>query len=255
MEQLEAQSSGAEATQLGTEAENAPAEQPEIAPAAPGQEPHAATVQPAESIAAPSSEVSPEPPAETTTQASPAGPSHDVRLALVALEEQVTRFHERSARSEEIIREMQSRITDLQGDQILALLKPTIQRFAGLHSQAAEAHQAALERGETAAADFSFFMTAIEDALGLINLDSVGAAVGIAFDATRHHATGTVATGDRALDKTVQRVVRQGFTYADAARVSIPAQVTVYQFDESLASAAPAPTDAVEDSPTPSVTL
>lgn len=175
--------------------------------------------------------------------------SEDVLLtALDALTDQVSRFHERSARSEEIIRTMQSRITDLQGNQIQALLKPTIQRFAGLHAQAAEARQAAIDRSETAAADFSFFMTSIEDALGLIDFDSVGAAVGVAFDQTRHHATSVTPTSDPALDRTIQRVIRQGFTHADATRVSIPAQVTIYQYDKSLSTTEPTldrPTDAV----------
>jgi molecular chaperone GrpE (heat shock protein) len=178
--------------------------------------------------------------------------SGEVLLATLGeLTEQVKRFHERSARSEEIIRTMQSRITDLQGDQIQALLKPTIQRFAGLHAQAAEAQQAARDRNENAAADFSFFMAAIEDALGQIDFDSVGAAVGATYDPTRHHATSTAATGDRALDKTIQRIIRQGFTLADAARVSIPAQVTIYQYTESLASDEPAPDTAAHVTPAP----
>lgn len=173
---------------------------------------------------------------ETGTEAS----TEDLLLpALDALTKQISRFHERSARSEEIIRTMQSRITELQGDQIQALLKPTIQRFAGLHAQAADALQAAIDRNEYSAADFSFFMTSIEDALGLIDFDSVGAAVGVAFDSTRHHATSVTATGDLALDRTIQRVIRQGFKHADAARVSIPALVTIYQYDESLSTTEP----------------
>jgi molecular chaperone GrpE (heat shock protein) len=177
--------------------------------------------------------------AAATEASDESGPADALHSALGALTEQVSRFHERSARSEEIIRTMQSRITDLQGDQVQALLKPTIQRFAGLHAQAAEARHAAIERNENAAADFSFFMTSIEDALGLIDFDSVGAAVGVAFDSTRHHATSVAATGDATLDKTIQRVIRQGFTHADATRVSIPAQVTIYQYDESLSTIEP----------------
>jgi len=174
---------------------------------------------------------------------------------LGALEEQVKRFHDRSTRSEEIIRTMQSRITDLQGDQIQALLKPTIQRFAGLHAQAMEAQQSALERNESAAADFSFFATSIEDALGLIDFDSVHASPGAAFDATRHHATSMVSTGDPALDKTVHRVIRQGFTRAGSARVSIPAQVAVYQYDETLATTDAAAHPLPEPITDPSITL
>lgn len=177
-------------------------------------------------------------------------PVHDAALAdaLLAVEQQLLRFHERSTRQEEIIREMQARITSLQGDQIQALLKPALQRFAGLHAQALEAAAASQERGERASNDFAFFAAAVEDALGLLDLDSVDARVGGVFDSVAHHATGTVVTGDPALDKTIQRVTRQGFGYTGATRVTIPAQVVVYRYDETLAAPLPQP-DATTDTP------
>lgn len=156
--------------------------------------------------------------------------AEDDSTVIADLAEQVKRFHERTERHEEIIRQMQGRITELQGDQVQALLKPALVRFAGLHAQASAAETEAVERGEQAARDFAFFRTAIEDALALIDLDSVGAVPGAPFDAVRHHATGVVTTADPALDQIIERVVRQGFAYTDAPRTTIPAQVEIFRF-------------------------
>lgn len=157
--------------------------------------------------------------------------------ALEDLAGQVARFHERSERQEQIVRAMQERISALQGDQVLALLKPALLRFARLHAQAQESAVRAQERGEKAENDFAFFATSVEEALGLLDLDSIGAEEGAPFDSSRHAATEAIPTGDPALDRTIAHVVRQGFTYSDAKRVTLPAQVTVYRFDEVLAEA------------------
>ena len=162
---------------------------------------------------------------------------HTVAEKLDELTAQVSRFHERSERHEEIIRAMNERITELQGDQILALLRPTIQRLAGLHAQASDARAAAAELGEKSANDFAFFARAIEEALGLIDLDSVGAEPDGPFDATAHHVTATVPTDDPTLDRRIKRVIRQGFAFSGARRVSVPAQVVLYSY-----AAPPSPT-------------
>jgi molecular chaperone GrpE (heat shock protein) len=168
----------------------------------------------------------------TTSAASPDGPSLDeVTAALKNLETQVRGFHTRAESYEQIIRQMQSRIEQLQGDQVQALLKPLIQRFAELHAQATEASEQARDRGESAEKDFSFFAVAIEEALGLADIESVGAAPSVEFDSRKHHASRNVSTDDPELDKRVQRVLRQGFTYADATRVFLPAQVSVYRYE------------------------
>lgn len=158
-------------------------------------------------------------------------PLNSVTAALQGLEAQVRGFHARAENYEQIVRQMQSRIEQLQGDQVQALLKPVIQRFAGLHAQATEASEVARERGETAEKDFSFFAVAIEEALGLVDIESVGAAPAVEFDSGRHHASRIVPTHDPELDQRVQRVLRQGFTYAGAPRVFLPAQVSVYRYD------------------------
>jgi molecular chaperone GrpE (heat shock protein) len=94
----------------------------------------------------------------------------------------------------------------------------------------------ARDRGEAASEkDFSYFAVAIEEALGLLDIESVGAAPSVEFDPRKHHAVRGVPTADRELDKRVQRVLRQGFTYIDAPRVFLPARVTVYRYEAQQA--------------------
>ncbi|QIK67382.1 nucleotide exchange factor GrpE [Nocardioides sp. HDW12B] len=167
---------------------------------------------------------------------SPDGPSvgpafDELTSALLRVEAQSQAFHARAENYEQIIRQMQNRIEQLQGDQVQALLKPVFQRFAGLHAQATEASEGAKERGESAEKDFSFFAVAIEEALGLVDLESVGAVPEVEFDSRKHHASRIVPTDDPDLDKRVQRVLRQGFTYVGAPRVLLPAQVSVYRYE------------------------
>ncbi|WP_239646201.1 nucleotide exchange factor GrpE [Nocardiopsis valliformis] len=164
----------------------------------------------------------------------PAGPPlAEVAAAVGALEDQVRRFHVRAENYEAIIRQMQGRIEHLQGDQVQALLKPAIRRFAGLHTQAVEAAERARDRGEQADQDFDFFVTAIEETLALLDIESVGAAPLADFDPGKHHAVRVVATDDPKLDRRVQRVLRQGFTYVEAERVFLPARVSIYRCETS----------------------
>lgn len=164
----------------------------------------------------------------------PVGPSPDgVAAAVEDLEEQVRGFHVRAESYEQTIRQMQSRIEQLQGDQVQALLRPVIRRFAGLHSQAAEAAERARERGEKSEKDFDFFMDTIEEALGLIDVESVEAEPFAEFDPGKHHAARAVTTDAPEMDRRIHRVLRQGFTYVDADRVFLPAQVSVYRHQES----------------------
>jgi molecular chaperone GrpE (heat shock protein) len=164
----------------------------------------------------------------------------ELTAAVRGVEQQAQSFHARAEKYEHVIRQMQSRIEQLQGDQVQALLKPVIQRFAGLHAQAVDASEQARSRGESAEKNFDFFAVAIEEALGLVDIESVAAAPSIEFDPSKHHASRSVATDDASLDGRIQRVLRQGFTYAGAARVFLPAQVSIYRYEQ------PPETDAAE---------
>ncbi|WP_198286945.1 nucleotide exchange factor GrpE [Frankia sp. QA3] len=157
--------------------------------------------------------------------------SADVVAALRGVERQAEAFHARAQNYEHIIQQMQSRIEQLQGDQVQALLKPLIQRIASLHAQAVEASEQARGRGETAEKDFRFFTVAIEEALGLLDIESVAAAPSVKFDPRQHHASRVLPTDDPSMDGRIQRVLRQGFTYTGAARVFLPARVSIYRFE------------------------
>lgn len=173
-------------------------------------------------------------------------PPDEVTKALRNVEVQLQVFHDRAANYEKIVRQMQTRIEHLQGDQIQALLKPVIQRFAGLHAQAIEACGHARDRGEAAEKDFSFFAVAIEEALGLVDIESVQAAPSTEFDPRKHHVARVVTTDVQELDGRIQRVLRQGFTYVDAPRVFMPAQVSVYRYEPAQA---PAEAEPLENDP------
>lgn len=159
----------------------------------------------------------------------------DLVQAIDGLCRQTERFHERADSYESTIRQMQARLEDLQGDQVKSLLKPIIQRLAALHAQAAEAEERAVDRSEKAEKDFGYFAIAIEETLALFDVESVGARPGVDFDPSRHHAIRRVPTTDRSHDRVIQRVIRQGFTYAGAPRTLLPAKVSIYAYKEAEA--------------------
>lgn len=154
----------------------------------------------------------------------------ELSTVVESLASQTNAFHERAEHYELIIREMQSRLEQLQGDQVQALLKPVMQRLATIHAQATEAAVRAHDLEESAEKDFNFFVVAIEEAFGLLDIECVRARPHDRFDPSRHHASRIVPTDDPDLDERVQRVLRQGFTYIDAPRVFLPAQVSIYRY-------------------------
>jgi molecular chaperone GrpE (heat shock protein) len=147
-----------------------------------------------------------------------------------AMAQAIERFHHRAEQYESVIRRMQSRIEELQGDQVRELLKPVILKLAALHTEARKSEQAATDRGDAATQkDFDFFVTDIEETLGLLDIESIGAAGLDVFDPAKHAARRRVDTTDVSLDRRLERVLRQGFTYVGAERVFMPAMVTVYR--------------------------
>lgn len=174
---------------------------------------------------------------DTDTVAADTVSAEDVLAdAVIELVGQTKRFHERAAAQEETIRQLHARVEELQTDQVRTLLKPVIQKLAALHAQAGEAAERAGSAGELAERDLSYFAVALEDSLGLLDIESVGAAPGAAFDATRHHAVQVAPTDRPELDRTIARVLRQGFTYTGAARVLLPAQVVIHRHEPAAAS-------------------
>ena len=174
------------------------------------------------------------------------------------LRAETSAFHERAAAYEDNARSLHSRIEKLQDDQVRSLLKPFFERLSTLHAQALDSSAALATEAPAAAEDFEYFAETIEDMFSLYDIDSVGAAVGNPFDARLHQSARIIATEDPALDATIQRVARQGFIFAGADRVLLPARVSVFRYTptpdiESEASHAVASehrsTDTKESSP------
>lgn len=145
------------------------------------------------------------------------------------LRAEINAFHERAAAYEDNARSLHARIEKLQDDQVRSLLKPLFERLSTLHAQAVDGSASLAEESPSAAEDFEYFAETIEDMLSLYDIDSVGATVGKPFDARLHQSARIVATDDPALDGMIQRVARQGFIFAGADRVLLPARVSVFR--------------------------
>jgi molecular chaperone GrpE (heat shock protein) len=157
---------------------------------------------------------------------------------LAAMANALERFHGRAEQYEAIIRGMQSRIEELQADQVRELLKPVIVRLAALHTEATDAElRASTREDDSARKDFDFFASEIEESLGLLDIESINVSALDEFDPAKHAARRRIATDDPTLDKRIAKVSRQGFSYVGAARVFIPAEVNVYRFEPSTAAA------------------
>lgn len=166
-----------------------------------------------------------------------------VENRLEDLHNAVQGFHDRAEQYEVIIRKMQSKIEDLQSDQVRTLLKPVINRLANLYTEATSAAQRAADRGDAKAQkDFGYFADEIEEGLELLDIESLDTKVGDAFDAAVQAARGTVDTEDPALDRTVAALVRQGFSYAGAERPLLPSVVKVFKYTGAASPAATEPT-------------
>ena len=165
---------------------------------------------------------------------------------LAAMASALERFHGRAEQYESIIRRMQTRIEELQADQVRELLKPVVLKLASLHTDAAAAEDRASTReDDSARKDFDYFVSEIEETLSLLDIESIGASALDEFDAARHAARRRIDTDDASLDRRIAKVLRQGFTFVGAERVFVPAVVTVFRHQpanhDETASAAETP--------------
>lgn len=159
---------------------------------------------------------------------------------LTAMTDALERFHGRAEQYETIIRRMQNRVEELQSDQVRELLKPVIIKLATLHTEAsAGVARASGREDDSARKDFDYFVSEIEETLGLLDIESLDVSPLDEFDPARHAARRRVETSDPGLDRRVERVLRQGFTYIGSVRTLVPAMVTVYRFVP--------PADSIED--------
>lgn len=156
--------------------------------------------------------------------------SPSVAGELAAMASALERFHSRAEQYESIIRRMQSRVEELQADQVRELLKPVIVKLAALHTEASAAEVRAAGRADDSARkDYDYFVSELEETLSLLDVESIGVVEGDVFDAAKHAARRRVDTDDVSLDRRIAKVVRQGFSFVGADRVLLPAMVTVYR--------------------------
>lgn len=173
----------------------------------------------------PDEQSAPIPPIPPQTAPEPAFDS----AVLKRIDSSLDSFHTRAEQYEATNRLLHTRIEELQHDQVRALLKPMFERLATLQAQATESAVAAAERDSSSAGDFEFFAITIDELLALYDVESVGAASGAEFDSRNHHGARTVPTEDPTLHGKIQRVQRQGYRFAGAERVMLPARVSVYR--------------------------
>lgn len=174
--------------------------------------------------------------------------------AIQHVQSTVEALGERSRADQDIIARMQARLEALQADQVRALLGPVVTELAGLHADFAEA---AARDYETLGLvrvrkEFALLGDRIENALELLGALSVGAKPGQAFDSRLHTAARQTPTGDRARDKTIAAVLRQGFAFQHESKPALYARVNVYRYDSSLEAPAQ-PSESTPPSPSPKV--
>lgn len=145
---------------------------------------------------------------------------------------------------------MHDRITELQADQVNALLSPVARHLIRLREQILDAAgRCATASVPNVSEQLDFFAEGVQDALEMLGVEEVAPAVGSVFDRSRLRAVERIVTPHAEQDRTVARTVRPGHAFVGAGSALKPADVGVYVYDPGLASAVPAeePTVSVKD--------
>ncbi|WP_311471371.1 hypothetical protein [uncultured Actinomyces sp.] len=141
---------------------------------------------------------------------------------------------------------MHDRITELQADQVNALLSPVARHLIRLREQLLDAAgRCAIAPVPNLGEQLDFFAEGVQDALEMLGVEEVAPAVGSAFDRSRLRAVERIATPYAERDRTVARTVRPGHAFVGAGSALKPAEVGVYVYDPELASATSAEEQAV----------
>lgn len=141
---------------------------------------------------------------------------------------------------------MHDRITELQADQVNALLSPVARHLIRLREQLLDAAgRCAIAPVPNLGEQLDFFAEGVQDALEMLGVEEVAPAVGSAFDRSRLRAVERIATPHAERDRTVARTVRPGHAFVGAGSALKPAEVGVYVYDPGLAPEAAAEEPAV----------
>lgn len=146
----------------------------------------------------------------------------------------------RSIEDRSTLESMSDTIQQLRQDQVSTLLLPGIQRIViALH---AIADALSKDESEYTLEDFrrifrqelEYIDSLLRDSLENFGFEEVTSSIGTQFQPRQHQAKQKIRTSDESLDKKIAKVMRSGFTFAGSERAIIPAQVSVYQYDESI---------------------
>ncbi|RKQ36787.1 nucleotide exchange factor GrpE [Kocuria tytonis] len=152
----------------------------------------------------------------------------------------------RVAEYERTIRSLHETVENLQRQQLTGVMKPVFQQFADLQAELQSAGFQAGGRGDQQyAEEFDYFATVIEGLLDHFDLESVEATAGSHFDSKLHMAVQARPTDDAQQDRTIARVLRQGYRVIGEARVLIPARVVILKYAPPAAEAAETPDSTV----------
>jgi len=153
-----------------------------------------------------------------------------LREAVERLGVQVAQGHARAAARERIIDRLHDEVELLRAGQARVLLRPAVSDLRRLHGDLlAQARSApdGMTRAQVAALLESFADSA-ELALERCGVTVVRPAAGMACDPRLHQAVEAMPTSSPELDKTIVRVVSDGYTELDTGRTLAPARVVIY---------------------------
>lgn len=161
------------------------------------------------------------------------------------LENRIESLHEDRSTLESMIRGLQSRNEELQGDLVMRALTPIVKELAVLQGQARRIAKEAADRFEAFVAsdiafDFDDFADRIGEATDSLGVEAMGVTAGDPFDRRRHQASGRVPTSDESLDKCVASVIHEGYWASGTEKPVVYAKVRLHQYQ------APEPTGSGE---------
>lgn len=176
------------------------------------------------------------------TAPAPAQPQDDrLAKALEALNDTWARALEELTLAER----MHERITELQTDQVHALLSPIARHLIRLREQILDtAGQCATAPVPHLGDQLDFFAEGLQDALEMLGVEEVVPQVGTPFDRLRQRAVERISTPHAEKDRTIAGTVRTGHAFVGAGSALKPADISVYVYDPQLAATASADDEA-----------
>lgn len=166
------------------------------------------------------------------------GVNDELASGIERLEKRIESLHEDRSTLESMIRGLQSRNEELQGDLVMRALTPIVKELAILQGQARRIAKEAADRFEPSVAsdvafDFDDFAERIGETMDSLGVEAMGVTEGDPFDRRRHQASGRVPTSDESLDKCVASVVHEGYWASGTEKPVVYAKVRVHQYQAS----------------------